>query len=162
MTAGADLAAPPGRPRPRPTAVAVAAAIAAAAALVTAVVALTGPAGGDQGGEEGGPVRTVVLEARHSRFSVGQIEVRRGETVRFVVRNLDPIAHELIVGDMAVQNRHEVGTESHHGDRPGELSVPPGATAETLYRFGTAGRLYFGCHLPGHWAYGMQGLVIVR
>ena len=111
----------------------------------------------------GGPQeRTVELNVHYSRFSVSQLHVRPGQTVRFVVHNTDPIAHELIVGDRAVQDVHEVGTEAHHGDRPGEVSVPPGATAVTTYRFGSAGdRLFFGCHLPGHWAYGMQGTIRV-
>jgi len=51
-----------------------------------------------------------------------------------------------------------MGTEAHHADRLGEVSVAPGATAVTTYRFGPAGgRLLFGCDLRGHWAYGMQG-----
>jgi uncharacterized cupredoxin-like copper-binding protein len=89
------------------------------------------------------------------------VHVRPGETVRFVLRNTDPIPHELIVGDQSVQDVHEAGTEAHHGDRPGEVSVAPGRTAVTTYRFETAGRLLFGCHLPGHWAYGMRGTIQV-
>ena len=127
-----------------------------AAVLLAAGVALTGCAGA-QGSE-----RTVELTVHHSRFSLDELHVRPGETVRFVLRNTDPIPHELIVGDRTVQDIHEAGTESHHGDRPGEVSVAPGATAVTTYRFGPAGgRLLFGCHLPGHWAYGMQGTITV-
>ena len=106
--------------------------------------------------------RTVELTVHHSQFSLGELRVRPGETVRFILRNTDPIPHELIVGDQAVQDVHEAGTESHHGDRPGEVSVAPGETAATTYRFGPAGgRLLFGCHLPGHWSYGMRGEILV-
>lgn len=113
-------------------------------------------------GDGGPPERTVELTVHHSQFSTGELRVRPGETVRFVVRNTDPIAHELIVGDESVQQHHEVGIEAHHGDRPGEVSVAPGATAVTTYRFGPVGsRVLFGCHLPGHWAYGMQGTIRV-
>ncbi|HEX2046879.1 MAG TPA: plastocyanin/azurin family copper-binding protein [Acidimicrobiales bacterium] len=105
--------------------------------------------------------RTVVLDVHHSRFSVDQLHVRPGETVRFVLRNTDPIPHELIIGDQHVQDVHEAGTEAHHADRPGEVSVAPGATAVTTYRFDRPGRLLFGCHLPGHWAYGMRGTIQV-
>ena len=106
--------------------------------------------------------RTVELTVHHSRFSLGELRVRPGETVRFVLRNTDPIRHELIVGDQAMQDVHEAGTESHHGDRPGEVSVAPGGTAVTTYQFGREGdRLLFGCHLPGHWAYGMKGTILV-
>ena len=107
--------------------------------------------------------RTVEITVHHSRFSVDELRVRPGETVRFVLRNTDPIPHELIVGDQSVQDVHKVGTEPHHGDRPGEVSVAPGATAVTTYRFGSSGgRLLFGCHLPGHWAYGMRGTIRVQ
>lgn len=126
-----------------------------AAVVLAAGVALTGCAGGQ------GTERTVELTVHHSHFSAQDLHVRPGETVRFVLHNTDPIAHELIVGDQSVQDLHEAGTESHHGDRPGEVSAAPGATVATTYRFGSTGRLQFGCHLPGHWAYGMQGTITV-
>jgi uncharacterized cupredoxin-like copper-binding protein len=107
-------------------------------------------------------VRTVVLDIHFSRFSSSALSVPRAEVVRFVVRNDDPIAHELIVGGQSAQDRHEHGTEAHHGERPGEVSVPAGATATTTYAFGDRGRLLFGCHLPGHWAYGMRGTIEIR
>lgn len=123
--------------------------------LVAAGLALSGCSAGPS-------ERTVELTVHHSQFSVGELRVRPGETVRFVLRNTDPIPHELIVGDQSVQDVHEAGTEAHHADRPGEVSVAPGKTAVTTYRFGSAGgRLLFGCHLPGHWAYGMKGTIVV-
>ncbi|MGH9263472.1 MAG: cupredoxin domain-containing protein [Acidimicrobiales bacterium] len=107
-------------------------------------------------------VRTVELTVHHSKFSVEELRVRPGETVRFVLRNTDPIPHELIIGDQRVQDVHETGTEAHHAERPGEVSVAPGKTAVTTYRFGPAGAdVLFGCHLPGHWAYGMRGTIRV-
>ena len=110
--------------------------------------------------------RTVVLDIHYSSFSTSSLTVGAGEIVRFVVRNHDPIAHELIVGDETVQDNHERGTEAHHASRPGEISVAPGATATTTYTFlardVSSSPVLFGCHLPGHWAYGMRGTVTVR
>lgn len=124
--------------------------------VVAAGLAFTGCAGG-QGAE-----RTVELTVHYSKFSLEELRVRPGETIRFVLRNTDPIPHELIVGDQSVQDVHEVGTDAEHADRPGEVSVAPGATAVTTYRFGKAGgTMLFGCHLPGHWAYGMKGTITV-
>ena len=112
----------------------------------------------------GGPhrVRTVVLTIHHSHFSTPVLHARRGETVRFVVHNTDPIDHELIVGDMPVQLRHETGRERWHPPRPGEVSVALLHTASTTYTFDGPGVVWFACHLPGHWAYGMQGRIEVR
>jgi uncharacterized cupredoxin-like copper-binding protein len=104
----------------------------------------------------------VHLEIRHSRFDPASLSVRQGTTVRIVVHNADPIDHELIVGDAAVQDSHEHGLDTHHdGSVPGQVSVPAGAVVTTTYRFGGPGRLLYGCHLPGHWAYGMHGQIDV-
>ena len=101
-------------------------------------------------------VRTVAIGIHYSAFSLETIHVEPGETVRFVVTNTDPIDHEFIVGDRAVQVAHELGTEAFHPPRPGEMTIPAGETVSTTFTFG--GRdLLFGCHLPGHYVYGMRG-----
>jgi uncharacterized cupredoxin-like copper-binding protein len=142
--------------RPRPWQLAVVLAACGAAALVT-----VWPAGSRAGGGE----RTVVVTMCHSRFEPAAVRVDPGERVRFVLRNTDPIDHEFILGDDAVQRRHEQGRERHHhGDVPGERSVPAGREAATTYAFpaGPGGSLLeFACHLPGHYAYGMHGAVRV-
>jgi uncharacterized cupredoxin-like copper-binding protein len=107
-------------------------------------------------------VPTVALDIRHSRFVPDRVTVEPGSTVRFVVRNLDPIDHEFIVGPESVHLRHETGTEARHGAVPGEVTVPAGGTAETSYTFGESGPVAFACHLPGHLAFGMRGQVDVR
>ena len=105
------------------------------------------------------PRRQIVIE--HSRFDPASISVQRGETVTFVIRNEDPIDHEFIIGNTAVQRAHEEGTEAQHGDEPGEVSIPAGATRETTYTFTTSGTLIYGCHLPRHYDYGMRGRISV-
>ena len=42
------------------------------------------------------------------------------------------------------------------------VAVPAGSTVTTTYAFDGEGLLWFACHLPGHWAYGMQGTVHIR
>jgi uncharacterized cupredoxin-like copper-binding protein len=125
--------------------------------LAVLAVAMMAAAGGC--GEPG--TRTVEITVRHSRFDPAVIEARPGETIRFVIRNVDPIDHEFILGDREVQRRHEDGTEPHHGAVPGEVSVPAGTIRSTTYTFGSTTAVPFGCHLPGHWDYGMRGSVRV-
>jgi uncharacterized cupredoxin-like copper-binding protein len=96
--------------------------------------------------------KVVTIDVHYSHFSRSVIDVPRGVPVRFVIRNADPIGHELIVGNAGVQERHEKGTER---------DVPALATVETTIVFDTAGTSYFACHLPGHYAYGMRGLIHV-
>jgi uncharacterized cupredoxin-like copper-binding protein len=105
---------------------------------------------------------TVTVDIHYSHFSISTLHVRQGTTVRFLVRNHDPIEHEFIVGDRQVHLRHERGTEAAHPPVPGEVSVAAEDVGETFYRFDEAGPFEFACHLPGHLAYGMKGWVIVE
>ena len=141
--------------RPRPWQLAAALALVAGAAV--ALVA-SWPAGSRAGG---GEARTVVVTMHHSRFEPSVVQVEPGERVRFVLRNTDPIDHEFILGDEEVQQIHEEGTESHHGAKPGEVTIPAGEERETTFVFEEPGRLIYGCHLPGHYDYGMKGIVSV-
>jgi uncharacterized cupredoxin-like copper-binding protein len=112
----------------------------------------------------GQATRTVVITMHHSRFQPEVVRVAPGTTVRFLLRNTDPIDHEFILGDAAVQRRHEQGRErEHHGEVPGEVSVAAGGQAATTYTFRQGGpaSLPFACHLPGHYAYGMRGVALV-
>jgi uncharacterized cupredoxin-like copper-binding protein len=106
--------------------------------------------------------RTVHVTIHFSRFAPSNVVAAPGETIRFVVQNTDPIDHEFIVGDRQVQRIHERGTEPLHPPKPGEMSVPAGTTQVTTYTFPSEpGSLIFGCHLPGHYAYGMRGTVTI-
>jgi uncharacterized cupredoxin-like copper-binding protein len=104
---------------------------------------------------------TVVLSVEHSRFLPDEVSVRPGTAVRFVVDNRDPIGHELIVGPDEVHEIHERGSHGQHPPVPGEVSVEPNAEAETTYEFEEPGDTVFACHLPGHFAYGMRGVIRV-
>ena len=139
--------------------------VAGLAAVIGVLAVPAGIAAAGGGAKSGGDVLTVTLTAHHSRFTPASVTVPAGATVRFVVRNLDPIDHELIVGGPDVHARHAVGRERHHhGDLPGEVSVPAGTTATTTWTAPAgvgAGGATFACHLPGHLAYGMSGVVVV-
>jgi uncharacterized cupredoxin-like copper-binding protein len=105
--------------------------------------------------------RTIELRVFHSRFIPAHVSVPVGSHVRFVVHNDDPIPHEFIVGDAAVHLRHERGTEAWHPPRPGEMSIDADALQTTTFTFTYTGDVVFACHLPGHYAYGMRGVVTV-
>lgn len=128
--------------------------------MAGAVLAVAAPALGGCATASAEPT-TIEIDVRYSAFSPEHLEVPVGSTVRFVIHNRDPIDHEFILGDQAVQDRHEDGTEREHGAIPGEVSAPAGETVETTYTFRVPGALIFGCHLPGHYDYGMRGTVTV-
>jgi uncharacterized cupredoxin-like copper-binding protein len=127
-----------------------------AAGLLAVTLAACSPASGGEPGEQ-----TVRVRLHYSRFHPQAFAFEAGTTVTFVVENADPIDHEFILGDEGVQLAHERGTEAYHPPRPGEMTVPAGEIATTTYRFTEAGELIIGCHLPGHYAYGMQAVVRV-
>lgn len=128
-----------------------------------------------------GSIATVRITIHYSRFSPSVVRVAAGQRVRFVIANTDPIDHEFIVGDQAVQQQEETGTDTvHDGSVPGRISVPAGTTASTVVSFPRShsrpaaslgpldpepagavgpGSLIFACHLPGHYAYGMRGVI---
>ncbi|MEA2448033.1 MAG: hypothetical protein QOK47_1670 [Actinomycetota bacterium] len=102
------------------------------------------------------------MTINHSSFGLSEMKFEAGDVIRFTVTNSDPIDHELIIGDRRVQDIHEKGTEAQHGAVPGEISIPAGETRTTVYKFDEPGTLFFACHLPGHFTYGMHGDIIVN
>ncbi|HUH08050.1 MAG TPA: plastocyanin/azurin family copper-binding protein [Egibacteraceae bacterium] len=104
---------------------------------------------------------TVVIDIEHSRFSPSSLSVKAGTEVRFVVRNHDPINHELIIGPAEVHDRHRDGTEAEHAAVPGEVSVAALERGVTSYRFEEPGTVEMACHLPRHYEFGMRGEITV-
>jgi uncharacterized cupredoxin-like copper-binding protein len=127
-----------------------------AAAAALTVAAACAPASAVEGGDV-----TVTVRIHYSAFEPADFAFEPGQTVTFVVHNADPIDHEFLLGDEGVQLVHERGTEAYHPPRPGEMSVPAGETVSTTYTFEEPGPLIIGCHLPGHYAYGMRADVSV-
>jgi uncharacterized cupredoxin-like copper-binding protein len=109
-----------------------------------------------------GPSTSIQIVIHYSHFDPSTVLVRVGVPVTFTIRNDDPIDHEWIVGDAAVQQKHRVGTEVVHDTLPTEQMIPAGETRVTTITFAQAGTLQYICHLPGHEAYGMAGLVTIR
>ena len=130
----------------------------AGAVVLAGAGASSGPA--DDGVLGPAPV-TVTIGIDHSRFEVHPIRVRPHTEVRFVIVNHDPIGHELIVGGPDVHLRHANGHEASHPPVAGEVSVPADGRASTTFVFHAPGPVEYACHLPGHYQFGMHGIVQV-
>ena len=107
------------------------------------------------------PGMTVTMGIHYSHFTPAAITVPTGVPITFVLSNDDPIDHEWIVGDEATHTRHRLGTEPHHGQRPTEQSIAALSTVRATVTFPAPGTYRYICHLPGHEAYGMVGVVTV-
>jgi len=96
-----------------------------------------------------------------SAFTPTEVVATAGVPITVTLVNGDPIDHEWLVGDAAFHERHRTGTETLHREGPTEVSLPAGTTVTTTVVFATPGDYLFICHLPGHEAYGMVGLLRV-
>jgi uncharacterized cupredoxin-like copper-binding protein len=104
---------------------------------------------------------TIRIAIDHSHFRTKPIRVHLHTEARFVLVNHDPIGHEFIIGGPDVHARHANGHEASHPPVPGEVSVAADRTASTTYVFHDQGQVEYACHLPGHYQYGMHGIVEV-
>jgi hypothetical protein len=121
--------------------------------------------------------REVNIVAKDRSFLPDVVDLVPGETVRLNVINVGLEVHEVVIGDMAVQDAWEAAEAETIGSPPGPtpvVSVPPAvaglrivvASGELVDQIWTvpsdvaAESWIVGCHIPGHWADGM--LVPVR
>jgi uncharacterized cupredoxin-like copper-binding protein len=110
--------------------------------------------------------RTVEIDMSDAmRFTPASINARKGETIRFVVKNSGKIKHEMVLGSIKELKEHAAlmlkFPEMEHAD-PNQLSVDPGKTGELIWQFTKAGTFDFACLQPGHFEAGMRGKVAVK
>ncbi|MFN0182583.1 MAG: cupredoxin domain-containing protein [Aquabacterium sp.] len=102
--------------------------------------------------------------ADNMRFTPARIEVRLGETVKFVVRNSGKLMHEFVIGTKAENAQHAalmVKFPNMEHDEPYMAHVPPGKTGEIVWTFNRAGEFEFACLIAGHYQGGMVGTIKV-
>ena len=102
--------------------------------------------------------------ADNMRFTPDLIEVRLGETVRFVARNAGKVMHEFVIGTKAENGKHAelmVKFPGMEHDEPYMAHVAPGKTGDLLWQFNRAGNFDFACLITGHFQAGMRGTITV-
>lgn len=113
--------------------------------------------------------RTVEIVLGDMYYRPASLEVKAGETVRFVLKNEGKLPHEFSLGDAASHAEHQkqmlamqqMGHSMTHEDAS-TASVEAGGQAELTWTFAQAGALQFACNIPGHYQAGMVGQVQVR
>jgi uncharacterized cupredoxin-like copper-binding protein len=119
-----------------------------------------------------GHPREVNIIAREYTFDPSTVELVRGETVLLHVVNAGLDVHEVVIGDTTTQDAWEAAEAAVAGAPPGPtplVSVPPdraglrivvasGQRMDAVWTVPatTPPALTVGCHIPGHWAKGMQ------
>lgn len=98
-------------------------------------------------------------------FVPDRLEIRKGEQIRFVLRNDGALEHEFVLASTADNLAHaeamKKAPEMAH-DEPNAKRLAPGKTGEIVWRFTRAGRFEYGCLIPGHREAGMTGTVVVK
>ena len=144
-------------------------------AVATLLFASSGAsAHGDEGnatelgrpGDAAAVTRTIEVDMNDAmRFKPASIAVKRGETIRFLVRNSGKVNHEMVLGTLQELREHAAlmkkFPEMEHAD-PNQLGVEPGKSGELIWKFTKAGRFDFACLQPGHYEAGMRGKIVVK
>jgi uncharacterized cupredoxin-like copper-binding protein len=146
--------------------------------LVTAIFAAAATAAGSHGGghahdespigqpgETAEVTRTIQVEmADTMRFTPANFTVKRGETIRFVVKNAGQLKHEFVLGQAKELKAHyelmKKFPEMEHAEA-NMLTVAPGQTGEVIWQFTKTGPVDFACLHPGHYDAGMKGVIKV-
>ncbi|RON08447.1 copper-binding protein [Pseudomonas brassicacearum] len=135
--------------------------------------------------------RSVEIVMGDMSFTPKALEIKAGETVRFVLINKGQLLHEFNLGHAAMHAAHQQemlkmqqsgmltptamkSASMDHGSMPGmdhgasmkhddpnSVLVEPGKTAELTWTFNKAGNLEFACNIPGHYQAGMVGKLTV-
>lgn len=102
------------------------------------------------------------------RFTPSNLEVRAGETIRFVVHNAGQTAHELVLGSDTEIREHAQAMQQGAGHGGGHshgtgasIEVAAGHKGELVVKFDHATTLQMACLIPGHYEAGMRGTVKV-
>ena len=153
-----------------------------AAALIGVSAAAVADAGHGHGKKSAGPVtkeqkdwgiagdasaakRTIEISmADNMRFTPDRIEVKQGETIRFVIKNSGKVMHELVLGTKKDLDQHAAMMAKFPGmqhDEPYMTHVAPGKSGEIVWTFNRPGEFDFACLIAGHYQAGMVGKVKV-
>lgn len=107
--------------------------------------------------------RTIVLEMTFNKFKPSKINVKKGKTIKFVLKNVSEKEHEIMIGTMKELEEHAkmMRKDPHleHVD-PNQVTVGPGETKELVWQFTNMGTVPFACPRHGHFK-SMRGEISV-
>lgn len=115
------------------------------------------------------PFRTVEITMSDGpgtmTYTPNKIDVRKGEQIKFVLKNTGYLAHEFLLDSFENNAKHKLemakNPEMEHDD-PNGKRLEPKQAAEILWRFTKAGTFEFACLIPGHYETGMKGTIVVK
>ena len=116
-------------------------------------------------GEPKSVSRTINLTmGDNMRFTPDNINVKQGETIRFVIKNSGKMLHEMVIGTKKDLEEHAAMMIKFPGmehDEPYMAHVAAGKSGQIVWTFNQAGNFDFACLIAGHYQAGMVGKITV-
>lgn len=120
-------------------------------------------------GDASKPARVVQVTMREGDgkmvFVPEKVDVKKGEQIKFVLRNNGELDHEFILATSAENLMHAEAMKKNpdmEHDDPNGQRLAPKKTGEILWKFTKAGEFEYACLIPGHREGGMIGKITVK
>jgi uncharacterized cupredoxin-like copper-binding protein len=98
-------------------------------------------------------------------FVPARLEIKKGEQIKFVLRNNGELDHEFVLANTAENLRHAEAMQKNpdmvHAD-PNGRQLAPKKTSEIVWKFTKIGEFEYACLIPGHREAGMTGTIVVK
>jgi uncharacterized cupredoxin-like copper-binding protein len=111
------------------------------------------------------PSRTIEVDMSEMKYAPSTIEVKRGEQIRFVIRNVGQDDHEFLLATAQENLKHAEEMQKHphmEHEEPNAVRLAPSKSAEIVWKFTKPGTFEYSCLIPGHRENGMIGQVTVK
>lgn len=98
-------------------------------------------------------------------FTPTKVEVKKGEQVRFILRNNGELEHEFVLASTADNLKHAEAMKKNpdmEHDDPNGKRLAPKKSDEIVWKFTKKGEFEYSCLIPGHREAGMTGTVVVK
>ncbi len=109
--------------------------------------------------------RTITLTMSDTmRFTPDKLDIKQGETIKFVIKNTGKMMHEMVIGTKKDLDEHAALMVKFPGmehEEPYMAHVGPGKSGQIIWTFNKAGNFDFACLIAGHYQAGMVGTITV-
>lgn len=124
--------------------------------------------------------RTIEIEMTDNAYNHSALDVKPGETIRFLVHNKGEAVHEFNIATSSMHEEHQsemmkmmesgaldvdhinhdkMATGAMMHNDPNSVLLEPGTSAELIWQFNEAQNVEFACNIPGHYESGMHGQI---
>jgi uncharacterized cupredoxin-like copper-binding protein len=98
-------------------------------------------------------------------FVPARLEVRKGDQIKFVLRNNGELDHEFVLASTAENLKHAEAMKTHPDmahEAPNGRQLAAKKTDELVWKFTKPGEFEYACLIPGHREAGMTGKIVVK